>query len=203
MAGSRWVTSFSAFFTVFVEICVLCFFYIGIRSAQIVNTPVEKADVYILYTVGGYYIEGDTLNTTYTPPRWAVATAFYPLLNAGIEKWGKTSVKVEPLSEESFKEAISNGRFVFVAAHGGDTPGSFTVSYTPYKSLLPSNILPDEVNPKLQYIYLAGCETDVPGANWEAVLSPAEVKSFNRMSYIDEHLLWIWFKSPAVIEKLQ
>jgi len=203
MARSRWLMSFSAFVVVFAEICMLCLFYIGIRSAQIVNTPVEKADVYILYTVGGYYAAGGTLNTTYTPPSWAVAIAFYPLLSAGIEKWGKTSVKVEPLSEESFKEAINHGRFVFVASHGGNPPGGFTVSYTPYKSLIPSDILPSEAGSNLQYVYLAGCETNAPGANWQTTLSSAEVMSFNRTIYVDEHLLWIWLKSPAVIAKLQ
>lgn len=200
IASSRWLMSFSAFFVTLVEICILCLFYIGNRSAQIVNTSVEKADVYILYTVGGYYNVGDTLNTTYTPPRWLVATAFYPLWKAGTEKWGKTSVKVLPLSENSFKDAIGNGRFVFVASHGGDKPGSFTVSYTPYKALLPSDILPGEANPNLQFVYIAGCSTnDGAGANWQAVLSPAQVLSFSGMSFIDRHMQWIWFKSPQVI----
>jgi hypothetical protein len=191
----------SVYWTLMLDVLFIILVFISARSARIVNTSAEKADVYVLYTVGGY-IPTESLYTAYTPPRWTIAVAFYPLLRAGMEKWGDQSVSILPLSEGSFNEAIQNGRFVFVASHGGSAPGSFTISYNPYQSFSPFDVRPGTAGERLQYVYFGGCDTGDLRADWEQVLAPSEIKSFDRVSFVSEHLLWVWFKSPGVIERL-
>jgi hypothetical protein len=202
MAANYRLANTSAYLAVVCEILFVYLSYAGIRAVHLIKSPPEKADVYVLYTVGGY-IPMETFYETFTPPKWAIAVAFYPMLDAGSEKWGEQSVKVLPLSEGSFKEAIRNGRVIFVASHGGNVSGSFTISYKPYRAFKPSDIAAGEANPNLQYVYFAGCDTGDLESDWRRVLSPAEVKSFDRISYVDEHMFWVWFKSPAVIAALR
>jgi uncharacterized membrane protein len=174
---------------------------IGMYSTKLANAPVETAEVYILYTQGGY-IPMPGLYETFTPPRWAVNMAFHPLVWAGRERYGEDSVRVLPLSEDSFNEAIQNGRFIFVASHGGYDPGAFTVSNEPHKQYSPMDISPGQVGQQLQYVYFAGCWTGDLEAEWRQVLGLDDAMMFARLSYVTEHMRWVWFNSPAVIARL-
>src|SRR6185295_794600 len=146
---------------------------------QIANATAETADVYVLYTVGGY-IPVQGFLETFTPPRWAVTAAFYPLVQAGMKKYGDDSVRILPLSEESFNEAIHNGRFIFVASHGGISPGGFTISNQPYKQYMPADIQPGQAGEQLQYAYFAGCWTGDLETEWRQVLGLEDAKLFHR-----------------------
>jgi hypothetical protein len=174
---------------------------LGVRSVQIANSLPEKGDVYILYTQGGY-IPINGLYETYTPPRWAVTMAFYPLVQAGMKEYGDQGVSVLPLSEDSFNKAIQNGRFIFVASHGGVSSGAFTISALPYKEYKPSDVAQNLVGEQLQYVYFAGCWTGNLESEWRRVLGLDDATMFNRLSFVDEHMLWVWFKSPGVIRGL-
>ncbi len=204
---TRWaeryrLASLSAYLLIPTQLAFLYLSYAGVRAAQIVSAPPEKADVYVLYTVGGYLPINREIYGAFTPPQWSIALAFYPMLDAGIEKWGEGRVKVMPLSESSFNEAATNGRVIFVASHGGDTPGSFTISYFPYRAFKPSDVAV-KANPNLQFVYFAGCDTGDLAEEWKRALAPAEVKSFDRISFVEEHLLWVWLQSPRVIAALR
>jgi hypothetical protein len=111
-------------------------------------------------------------------------------------------VRVIPLSEESFNEAIHNGRFIFVASHGGHYPGAFTISSDPHKQYLPADVAPAQVGEQLQYVYFAGCWTGDLESQWRQALGLDDAKMFARLSYVNEHLLWVWLQSPAVIAAL-
>jgi hypothetical protein len=143
------------------------------------------------------------LYATYTPPRWTISLFFYPIVLAANHHWGSGSVAVQPLSDVSFREAIHNGRFVFVASHGGMEPGSFAYSFIPYKGFLPSDVLPGDTGSQLRYVYFAACEAGLLGTDWENALSPAQVKTFDRISYVHEHFLWVWQKGARIISSIE
>jgi hypothetical protein len=112
-------------------------------------------------------------------------------------------VNIQPLSDSSFREAIHNGRFVFVASHGGREIGSFTSSYNPYKNFLPYEVLSGETGPQLRYVYFTACDAGFLGADWERALSPAQVQAFARISYVPEHFCWVWTKGGEVVANIE
>ena len=201
VASNYRAAKLGVYWSLFVEFVLVLLIGLGVHSVQIANSLPEKGDVYILYTQGGY-IPAPSLYETYTPPRWAVTMAFYPLIKAGMEKFGDQGVAVLPLSEDSFNEAIQNGRFIFVASHGGFSSGAFTIFYQPYQQYLPTDVMQSHVGEQLQYIYFAGCWTGNLESEWRQVLGLDDAMMFNRLSFVEEHMLWAWFKSPGVIRGL-
>jgi len=205
IASKPQAINLAVYSSLLVEIILLMVFGLSVRSARITSSMPEKAEVYVLYTVGGYvrgYIPALGLQDTITPPRWIMTMAFYPLVQAGLEKYGEGSVSILPLSEATFNTAIQNGRFIFVASHGGAPPGSFTISELPFKEYIPSDVDPTKVGEQLQYVYFTGCYTGDLESEWRQVLRVETAKMFGRLSPMHEHLLWVWFKSPAVIAGL-
>ena len=201
IARNETAIKLSLYSWVFFLIVTILIILVAVHSSLIGVASDGPAQVYILYTVGGY-ISTEELWANYTPPRWAVTTAFYPMVLAGEKRWGHGSVSVEPLTEASFREAIQNGRFVFAASHGGEEPGSFAYSFEPYEGFLPSDISPDEVGSQLRYVYIAACDAGAKKTEWEQVLAPAQVQTFDRISYVDEHFLWMWSIGPRIISEL-
>jgi len=201
VASSYQAVRLGMYWSLFVEFVLVLLIGLGVRSVQVANSLPEKGDVYILYTQGGYIPIGG-LYKTYTPPRWAVTMAFHPLIQAGLEKYGSQGVTILPLSEVTFNEAIQNGRFIFVASHGGYSSGAFTISNQPYKEYLPTDVVSGQVGQQLQYVYFAGCWTGDLESEWRQVLDLDDGEMFNRLSFVDEHMLWVWFESPGVIAGL-
>ena len=196
------VVRFSLFWTAFTQLILVLLIILSVHSMLLPPPSDNPGQLYILYTQGGY-IPIEKFYNSYTPPRWTVNLFFYPILQAGANRWGQESIKVLPLSEITFREAIKNGRFIFVASHGGMEPGSFTASYLPYKNFLPSDILPGDTGPQLRYVYFAACYAGTLKTDWENALSPAQVRAFDRLSFVDEHFLWVWFRGAKVISNIE
>ena len=173
-----------------------------IHSIQVANQNPERADVYVLYTQGGY-IPSPGLYETFTPPGWMVSLAFYPVVLAGTDKFGSDHVAVLPLSVENFRRAVQNGKFVFIASHGGQTPGSLTFSFNPYVEYKPENVPSGLAGRQLQFIYFAGCDAGRRESAWQRALGFDQGIMFDRISLVGEHLVWVWTKSPSVIYGLQ
>lgn len=193
----------AAYWFLLIEISVVAVFYMSIRSVYLASRPPpENAKVYVLYTIGGY-IPVDGLFQTFTPPRWVATLGFYPLVAAGIDKYGEDGVAVLPMTEENFDRAIGSGKFIFIASHGGRDPGSFSLSILPDIEYLPSDIQPSHVGEDLQFVYFSGCYTGKLENEWKEVLRLNDAILFDRLSAVDEHMLWAWFASPGVIKNLQ
>jgi hypothetical protein len=193
---------FSLTWTVFVQACFTLLMFIALHGAFLARPSSTPAQAYILYTQGGY-IPLPQWYESYTPPRWTISLFFYPIVLASNQNWGGGSVAIQPLSDASFRDAIHNGRFVFVASHGGLEPGSFTSSYSPYKSFLPSDIMPGDTGSQLRYVYFAACDAGSLKAGWEKALYPAQVQTFDRTSYVHEHFLWVWTEGTKVISNIE
>ena len=188
---------------ILVEVLLVIIFLMGIHSINLSkHQSASEAKVYVLYTIGGY-IPLPGLVESFTPPNWFMTLGFYPLVNAGIEKFGEDGAAVLPLTEENFRQAISKGEFIFIASHGGIEPGSFSLSVNPPIQYAPSSIDPTAVGDDLQFVYFSGCFTGNLANEWKEVLRIDDAILFDRLSSVDEHMLWAWFKSPAVIKNLQ
>jgi hypothetical protein len=162
----------------------------------------SSPQVYILYTTGGY-IPTKELWAAYTPPRWTFSLFFYPMVAAASAKWGSGSVAIEPLTDVTFRDAIRNGKFVFVASHGGHEPGSFSYAFDPYQGFLPSHLQPGDAGPQLRYVYFAACYAGYLDADWKQVLAPAEVKTYSRISYVEEHFVWVWLNGLKIVSAME
>lgn len=202
IASMRSVIYFTVCFSLLLFVLSVALIGIGVHSVQIANSQPEKADVYILYTVGGY-INAPGLYETYTPPSWAVTMAFYPLVLTGLDRFGENSVSILPLSEDSFNQAIENGRFIFIASHGGQSPGKLTVSMSPYREYGPADVPQQLVGNQLQFVYFAGCDAGRLEDQWRRVLRLEDAVMFDRVSLVVEHLIWVWTKSPMIISALK
>lgn len=193
----------AAYWFILVDVSILVGIFMSVRSIELASRPPsENAKVYVLYTIGGY-IPIDGLFQTFTPPRWVATLGFYPLVAAGIDKYGEDGVAVLPMTEENFSRAIGGGKFIFIASHGGRDPGSFSLSILPDIEYLPSDIQPSYVGEDLQFVYFSGCYTGILENEWKEILRLDDAILFDRLSAVDEHMLWAWFASPGVIKNLQ
>jgi uncharacterized membrane protein len=175
---------------------------IAVHGSLLVAHPEPSPQVYILYTTGGY-IPTQELWASYTPPHWTFSLFFYPIVAAATNRWGRGSVVIEPLTDASFREAIRTGKFVFVASHGGVEPGSFSYAFNPYQGFLPSNLQPGDAGPQLRYVYFAACYAGDLDAEWKQVLSPAQVQTYPRISYVEEHFVWVWLQGAKTVLGLE
>ncbi len=199
--SASWM-KFSLWWSIAFRAGLILLVVIAAHGSALASNPGSSPQVYILYTTGGY-IPTQELWASYTPPRWTFSLFFYPIVLAASGKWGGGSVTIQPLTDVSFKEAIRNGRFVFVASHGGMEAGSFSYAFDPYQGFQPSNLQAGGAGPQLQYVYFAACYAGYLESEWKQVLIPAEVKTFARISYVEEHFMWVWLKGAKIIAGLE
>ncbi|GAB4505047.1 MAG: hypothetical protein Fur0043_20420 [Anaerolineales bacterium] len=194
--------NFALGWSVSLRIGLLLLAFVAGHGVLLTRGPADAPQVYILYTNGGY-IPTESLWASYTPPRWTFSLFFYPIVTAAVRRWGPGSVAIQPLSEATFRNAIRNGRFIFVASHGGREPGNFSYSFEPYKEVSPASLRPGESGEQLGFVYFAACYAGYREAEWKHALSPAEVMTYARVSYVEEHFIWVWTKGAKTIAALK
>ena len=178
---------FSIAWSIFLQACIVLVVTAAIYSTHLARAEATSADVYMLYDDMGYV------------PRWVFTLSFYRESRAATDRWGGGSVVVAPLSEPALNRALRNGRFVFIASHGvkGDILLSGGIPYWP------RDVDRANIGPRLQYVYLAGCDTGLLRASWKNALAPAEVKTFDRLSSPAEHFFWLLRDGPKAINTLE
>ena len=80
----------------------------------------------------------------------------------------------------------------------GDSEGISTVDKVPPPGVgvyrVPPTSIPAAMHGRdLQFVYLSECYSGTKAPEWEQVLAPAEVVTFDRLSGPMEHLWWLWF----------
>lgn len=183
-------------FLIFMQTLTILTIGITIRAVKLTNSNPQTATVYMIYE-NALYIGQDT----YSVPKWIFSLGFYPIAEISNYRWGAGSVSVQPLSQDSLETALKNGRFVFIASHGNYGLLSNPTSSKGY--IEPADIIPLGKNNNLQFVYLAGCKSGDLKELWELVFSPAKVKTFDRFSWIPEHVVWLWFSGPKIVSSLQ
>jgi hypothetical protein len=183
-----------------------------VHASSLTRQDDEPAQVYLLY---------DDMDLV---PRWVFNLGFYRISLAATERWGNGSVVVAPLDEHHLRLVLEHGKFVFLACHGRDgdivTP-RFTVG--PPRILMGDWDLPDKVGflfvhethdgeakrvalptgQSLRLVYNAGCDCGSKAPLWEAALAPAEVKTFDRLSTVAEHIVWLWVDGPERVRAME
>ena len=158
----------------------------SVHAAALTRNSPAPADAYLLYDDMGFV------------PHWAFDLGFYPIARAAIDKWGADSVVVAPLTPDALAQAFRHGRFVFVLSHGTDQ-GLYTRDFR----IAPYRAAPLGTGDQLQYVYLTGCDNGAIAAEWEQVLAPAHVVTYNRLSAWIEHIYWLLFKGAGVVRGLE
>ncbi len=130
-------------------------------------------------------------------PRWLFTLPFFRISATAENVWGEQRVEARPLTRDALERALANGRFVFLATHGGAN------------GLINDGgwIRPEDVRdlPKAQdlaFVYLAGCDSGALAEQWRAALAPAEVKTYPRLTATLEHAWWMWTRGPAIVRQL-
>lgn len=179
-------TRFLVILTALHHFFVILIIVAAIHSSVIAQTEVEGAEIFLLYDDMGYV------------PRWVFTLGFYCDSISAINRWGDNSVAIVPLNNNTIDYALENGRFIFVASHGleGDIILQHNIFYGP------ENVVSNNISASLQYVYLTGCDTGLKREEWENVLSPAYVKTFDRLSTTFEHFCWLVIEGPKVIDSL-
>ena len=157
-------------------------------------------------------------------PRWVFNLGFYRISRAATERWGPGSVVVAPLDEHHLELALQHGRFIFLACHGrdGDIGTSDLLIVAPpldapeldgpNRGLWVGRRDVDRhqepwtglrKGPSLQLVYNTACDSGVNAERWENALAPAEVKTFDRLSTVAEHIVWLWGTGPERVRGLE
>lgn len=158
----------------------------SVHAASLTRHTPAPADAYLLYDDMGFV------------PHWVFDLGFYRIARAAIENWGNDSVVVAPLTPDALAQAFRHGRFVFVLSHGTDK-GLYTRTFR----IAPQRAAPLGTSEQLQYVYLTGCDNGAIAAEWEKVLAPAYVVTYDRLSAWLEHIYWLLFKGAGVVRGLE
>lgn len=153
---------------------------------RVAPNRITEAPACLLYeNVGGRY------------PRALFALGYFPTVLAARKHWGPGGVTLQPLSEETLRAALAHAEFVFVGSHGTEQGLLLETGY-----VAPTDLRDAPLNPGLNYVYLAGCDSGARRREWEEALAPARVVTQDRLAPTVQHLWWLWHHGPRVIETL-
>jgi uncharacterized membrane protein len=185
---------------------------LALHASSLTRDDDDPAPVYLLYDDMGIV------------PRWVFNLGCCRVSRAATARWGPGSVVVGPLDEHHLRLALRHGRLVILACHGreGDiesphlrvVPSFFAASgceETPPRVYVASlevatgltRWTPLEVGPSLRFVYNSACEGGYKAAQWERALAPAQVRTFDRLSAVAEHVVWLWFDGPDQVRSLE
>lgn len=130
-------------------------------------------------------------------PRWLFTSAYYPLTRAAQERFGAENVAVRKLSQESLAEAVRSARFVFVGSHGKAEGLLLDNKWFP-----PDGVAAMHKSDRLEFVYLASCDSGAQADAWRAAFAPAEVVTYDRLTAVAEHVWWLWTEGPRRVKAL-
>ena len=191
----------AGFFLQFVFVIIIG---ISLRANYLARPHSGPSSVYMLYENINYYPIPSIGTVTYGVPAWFFPIGFYPIAETSAARWGDKSITVAALTRESLQDAFQNGRLVFVASHGGHEEGTISLSNNPNDNYSPEDITQGGgAGPNLQFVYIASCNAGNFEKQWLQSLTPAKVLLYGRVSWIPEHIYWLWFKGPKVVSALK
>jgi hypothetical protein len=182
----------------------------AVHAASLTRDDETPAAVYLLYDDMGFV------------PRWVMNLGFYRVSLAARARWGAGQVVVGPLDERHLRQALRRGRFVCLAAHGaaGDI-------MTPHLRITPPPVGDDGAAPSrglrvadvdkngqpgpwtflaagddLRFVYNSACDGGSKAEEWRRALAPADVRTFDRLSAVAEHVLWLWSEAPGRVREM-
>lgn len=184
---------------------------LALHASSLTRDDDEPAAAYLLY---------DDMRVI---PRWVMNLGFYRVSLAAQARWGPGSVVVAPLDEHHLRLALRHGRLVVLACHGDageiTTPGLritppplAETAATTARGLCVANVDDDShlgqwrllaAGQDLRFVYNSACNSGSKAGEWEQALAPAEVRTFDRLSAVVEHLLWLWSDGPRLVREME
>jgi len=185
---------------------------LALHASSLTRDDDEPAAVYLLYDDMG------------AVPRWVMNLAFYRVSLAAQSRWGSGNVVVGTLDEHHLRLALRHGRFVCLACHGLDgeittaaglrimPPPRAEAGATPVRGLYVASLDAEhrwrpwmllEAGPQLHLVYNSACDGGSKADEWQQALAPAEVRTFDRLSAVLEHLLWLWSEGPTRVRAME
>jgi hypothetical protein len=171
----------------------------AVYASSLTREDDEPAPVYFLYDDMGFV------------PRWVFNLGCFRIARAANERWGPSSVVVAPLDEHHLRLALQHGRLVFLAAHGNGgniqtrqlwiapPPLAAEADLPRCICIAPADAADGQrtwtailAGGDLQFVYNSACDSGRKAEEWEKALAPAEVKTFDRLSTVAEHIVWLW-----------
>lgn len=130
-------------------------------------------------------------------PSWVFALGFYRIAWAAKTHWGEGATVFLPLNRASLQRALAEGTFIFLGSHGVRSGLLMDKGF-----LKPEDVAALPKSPELSLVYLAGCDSGASRDGWIQALAPAEVVTFDRLTSVLEHSVWLWFTGPYRIAEL-
>jgi hypothetical protein len=155
------------------------------RAKQLLRDDAAPARAYCLYHDNGVI------------PQWIFALGFYRIASAAQAHWGDGATIMLPLSRESLERALAEGTFIFLGSHGVRSGLLMDKGF-----LKPEDVAVLPKSPDLALVYLAGCDSGASRDGWTQALAPAEVVTFDRLTSVLEHSVWLWMTGPNRISGL-
>lgn len=177
----------STIITLIHQLIIITLIIVIFHSSYIVNDEKVEADVYMLYYDMGYI------------PRWVFTLGFYPESIAARKSLGVDSVVVAPFTKSILDKALSNGKLVYIATHGAE--GFMVLQDGEF--LWPSDIQTYRIGDDLQYVYLSACDSGALHSEWQDAFGPIDIKTFDRLSTVVEHVKWLIIDGPKIINSLE
>lgn len=158
---------------------------LALHARALVRDRGEPARAYCLYHDNGMV------------PSWVFALGFYRVALAADARWGGHAAVMLPLNRYTLERALAEGTFVFIGSHGVRSGLLMDHGF-----LKPEDVAQMPKSPELSFVYLAGCDSGASRDGWTQVLAPASVVTFDRLTSVLEHAIWLWFTGPARIGNL-
>jgi hypothetical protein len=193
-------------------VCVLDVVTVAVHATSLTRQDDEPASAYLLYDDMGVV------------PRWVFNVGFYRITLGATARWGPGSVVVAPLDKQHLRLALKHGKVVFLACHGRE--GNIT---TPRLRIVPHPLVPDDgeranlgvfvtvretddpeqqwfalpTRKSIRLVYITACDSGAKAALWDEAFAPAEVKTFDRLSTVAEHIVWLWVDGPERVRAMK
>lgn len=186
------------------------------HAASLTRTSRASAAVHFLYDEG------------IPVPRWTYALWMYRVSLQAQHNWGKDQTVLDCLNKETLRVALSRGKVVILATHGGDgyactwyaperlgifPPTAGATNETQSARFLNTRVFGADdkwggiesmdVNRDVRLVYIFGCDSGKKASLWQEHLAPAHVVAYSRWSTVFDHALWFAFTGPAELKQLQ
>ena len=186
VSKNTWLPGAMLVIFTFCLVLLLTITYFSCYSLSITPQSNNEAKVFMLYDDGGFV------------PRWPYTLGFLSVTKKASNLLGSNSTCVCKLTNNTFKQAFSHGKFIVLATHGAG-PGMIYADHQIYKA---TDALKASDGNHPFFVYLTGCNVSEGNNSWADAFPRTEVVSFSRWSATVEHIWWLYSKAPDKLESL-
>lgn len=186
VSQKTWMPAFTLLLSLVFFLVLLLIILLSCYSLSITPQSSNNAKVYMIYEDADFF------------PRWIFTLGFLPVTRRASIVLGLNSMCVCKWTDDTFKQAFSKGKFIFLATHGAG-PGMIYANSQVYKAT-DALIASDGNQP--HFIYISACSLGKDDDSWNRIFPKSEIVSFDRWSAVLEHMWWLYSEGPDKLESL-